>query len=176
MKKIILILLASLMMMSGCTSEKLPKSDEEIQADCLKIQEIQSNLIELVSFKVNTRAFEGDYFVVKSTIELLTEKDDVKADVLMKYKKHTNTWFVDYSEINMISVISTEMPSESLILSVFNVDNDLPGRYEGSLFNKPTTLSLIDNPGNGTITYHFAQQEKNLIWTLDTYASGADLF
>lgn len=167
MRRIMIILMVAILVtLSGCNEDKFPKSDDEIQADCLKIQAVQSSLVELVSFEIDYRSFNGEYFIVKVKIDLLTDYEEVKADVVMNYKKHNNTWFVDTSEIIITAVISSKLPDESLARSVLTAEELLPYQYgRGVVDQNAMTLNLDQNTGDGTITYHFSQDGGNLLWT-----------
>jgi len=167
MRKIGLILVAVfLVSLTGCSDDKFPKSDDEIQADCLNIQAIQSNLVELVSFTIDYRSFIGEDFIVKVKIDLLTDNEEVKADVIMNYKKHNNTWFVDTSEIIITAVISSKLPDESLAKSVLTGENLWSYQYERGVDDQNAmTFNLDQNTGDGTITYHFTQYGGSLIWS-----------
>jgi hypothetical protein len=162
---IIILIAAILVSLTGCRTEKFPKSDDEIQADCLKIQAIQSNLVELVSFTIDYRSFIGEDFVVKGKIDLLTDNEEVKADVTMTYKKYNNTWYVDTSEINITAVISSKLPDESLAKSVLTAENMLALSYDSGMYQNDLNVTLDQNSGNGTITYRFTHDGSNLVWS-----------
>jgi hypothetical protein len=165
-RSVIILMVAILVTLSGCTEDKFPKSDDEIQADCLEIQAIQSNLVELVSFAIDSRSFNGEYFIVKTKIDLLTDQEEVKADVVMKYKKQNNTWVVESSEIIITAVLSPQLPSESLVRSVLKGQDLLPYQYgRGVVDQNAMTINLEQNFEDGTIAYHFAQDGSNLIWS-----------
>jgi len=164
-RSMMILMVAILVTLSGCTEDKFPKSDDEIQADCLKIQPIQSNLVELVSFAIDSRSFNGDYFIVKAKIDLFTDKEEVKADVVMKYKKYNNTWYVESSEIIIKNVLTANLPNESLVKSVLVAENLMQIPYDSGMVPNLLNTTLDQNPGDGTITHHFSQDGGNLLWT-----------
>jgi len=169
MRKNLILLMAVLIIglgLSACTGVKNPKTTAEIQADCLKIQPIQSNLTELTSFKVDSTSLSTDLFVAQVTIELKTLKETVKAKVTMNYKKFKETWYVDTSEIKIITATISDLDSLKAQAALKIADNLLKaGHYDGTAFQNAPVITLTKNLGDGILTTTFVREGAHGFWT-----------
>jgi len=171
MKKIIVIVLALITLLTGCSSRKNPVMNDKIREDCLSIQDIHNNLTELISFKIDSTALITDSFVVRVTIDFKTELDTVKAVVIMNYTKYKKSWDLNSNHISIVSVISQEMPSLEKAIEKAQTLNFLYNSIEAYTFQDVLNVTENSNSGNGIWTYDFSIEGSEEHWNYHSEGS-----
>ncbi|KAF0227214.1 MAG: hypothetical protein FD179_311 [Erysipelotrichaceae bacterium] len=170
MKKHILIgiSLIVIFVITGCTGSTYPRTDQQIEGDCLKIQPIQSNLVELRDFEINSKYIGEEIFVVKATITLKTDLEVVKAEVIMNYKKHDKVWYVDTSDIKINEVVTTQIPNIDLVKQKLATFKLLLEEYDAHSLLIPVTVTDQPYDNSGKIIFSFFQEGDKENWIYKT--------
>jgi hypothetical protein len=165
---IIAISFMILFMSAGCFNSSYPKTDLQIKEDCLKIQPIQSNLVELKGFKINSKKVETSSFIVNATISLITDKETVQAEVLMNYKKHEKIWYVDTTEIKILEVLTTIIPTiDSVKQKLMNYPL-LLDVYEAFDLHAPLSISHQIYTNKGRMDFTYTKQGHHELFSYET--------
>ena len=165
MKKRFLIGLALMIILTGCMSTKNPVSNKKLQEDCLAIQAIHNNLIEMISFKVDSTAAISDSFVARVIIDFKTELDTVSSKVIMHYKRHDQSWYLNSNEIVILSVESEAMPTAEMVKEKAQTINSLYNKYEAYSFMDDFKVTEKSSTGNGIVTFDFSIEGSEDYWS-----------
>jgi len=165
MKKLSCVLMVVLLLsISGCVSKKNPRTDAEIQADCLNLSEIKDNLVSMNSFTIISTSLDGDVFHANVEISLETDGETVMAEVPMTYMKAGTQWVLSDPVIGISSVTSNDAPTPSSAYALM-ADDLYINFYDGKYFQKSLDTSVAQTFAFGSAIFEFIGEGSNEIWS-----------